>query len=145
MTAQGFLYFCLNNSGPRPSTLASSKLSSLVVPTSQDYEVMFGHYPSRSGCFLGQILPNIYYIAQISDGYYFIIGFRQSDSAHQVVCLLPTSLTSLGCGVCVLFLGFTSAQTVMQPAILPALGWAPLMPPKPEVTNNPPAVVFCIF
>jgi hypothetical protein len=37
------------------------------------------------------------------------------------------------------------AQTVMQPAILPALGWAPLIPPKPEVTNNPPAVVFCIF
>jgi hypothetical protein len=34
--------------------------------------------------------------------------------------------------MCVIF-ALTSAQTVMQPAIFPALGWAPLMPPSPEV------------
>ncbi len=29
--------------------------------------------------------------------------------------------------------GFTSAQTVIQPAILPAFGCAPLIPPRPAV------------
>jgi hypothetical protein len=29
-------------------------------------------------------------------------------------------------------------QTVMQPAIFPAFGCAPLIPPRPEVKNNPP-------
>ncbi len=33
-------------------------------------------------------------------------------------------------------LGFTSAHTVMHPAILPALGCAPLIPPNPDVTNK---------
>jgi hypothetical protein len=36
----------------------------------------------------------------------------------------------------------TSAQTVMQPAMFPALGCAPLIPPSPEVTNKPPSGFF---
>ena len=29
--------------------------------------------------------------------------------------------------------------------MFPAFGWAPLMPPSPEVTNNPPFGDFLIF
>ena len=46
--------------------------------------------------------------------------------------------------MCVIF-GFTSAQTVTQPAIFPAFGCAPDIPPNPEVTNNPPFGDFFIF
>lgn len=31
---------------------------------------------------------------------------------------------------------FTSAMTPMHPTIVAALGWAPLMPPSPELTNT---------
>ena len=39
----------------------------------------------------------------------------------------------------------TSAQTVMQPAMFPAFGWAPIIPPKPEVTKRPPFGLLLIF
>ena len=45
---------------------------------------------------------------------------------------------------CVIF-GLTSAQTVIQPAILPAFGCAPDIPPNPEVTNRFPLGCFLIF
>ena len=42
-------------------------------------------------------------------------------------------------------LALTSAQTVTQPAMFPALGCAPDIPPNPDVTNNPPVGDFLIF
>ncbi|MCY1234829.1 hypothetical protein D9M72_474220 [compost metagenome] len=42
-------------------------------------------------------------------------------------------------------LGLTSAQTVTHPAIFPAFGCAPDIPPNPEVTNKLPLGDFFIF
>ena len=43
---------------------------------------------------------------------------------------------------CLVFaaLGFTSAVTEITPAILPALGCAPDIPPRPAVTNSFPSL-----
>ena len=86
--------------------------------------------------FLIKMLPYVHHVAVVGYGYGF---FCEKSLFNPAVNWFKSEITSSTqpwlWRVWVAF-WLTSAQTVTQPAMLPALGWAPLMPPNPEVTKK---------
>ena len=101
-----------------------------------DYATMFGQNQFQPECSVPQAFPIVNNIAQVSNGICFLVGFAfliqlNAWSTLSVILINPSLSNRLFAAF-----GFISATMPIAPAITAAFGWAPHIPPKPEVTRS---------